>query len=70
VLARVASYDDLLSFVAIPFSLLLVGPAATAWGAGPVTLVCGVVVAASSLAPLTVRSFRDLTARPPATVGG
>jgi MFS family permease len=70
VLARVASYDDLLSFASIPLGLLLVGPAATVWGAGTVTLVCGIVVAASSLAPLTVRSFRDLPARPPVTVGG
>lgn len=70
VLARVASYDDLLSFASIPLGLLLVGPAATAWGAETVALVCGAVCVASVLAPLTVRSFRDLTARPPATVGG
>jgi MFS family permease len=70
VLARVASYDDLLSFVAIPFSLLLVGPAAAAWGAETVTLVCGIAVSVCSLAPLAARSFRDLPARPPAAVGG
>ncbi|HEX6339871.1 MFS transporter [Umezawaea sp.] len=63
VLSRVASYDDLLSFAAIPLSLLLVGPAAAVWGAGPVTLVCGVVCAVSAVAPLTVREFRDFPAR-------
>ncbi|MEO6090427.1 MAG: MFS transporter [Umezawaea sp.] len=68
VLSRVASYDDPLSFGSIPLGLLLVGPAAAAWGAETVALVCGIVVAASSLAPLTARSFRDLPARPPVAV--
>ncbi|HWO65874.1 MAG TPA: MFS transporter [Umezawaea sp.] len=64
VLSRVASYDDLLSFGSIPLSLLLVGPAAAAWGPEAVALVCGVVCALSSVAPLVVREFRDLRARP------
>ncbi len=67
VLSRVSSYDDLLSFGSIPLSLLLVGPAATAWGAEAVALVCGVLCAVSAVAPLAVREFRDLQAQPAVT---
>lgn len=68
VLSRVASYDDLLSFGAIPLSLLLVGPAAATWGAEAVTLVCGAVCAVSAVSPLAVREFRDLRVTPAVTV--
>ncbi|WNV86353.1 MFS transporter [Umezawaea sp. Da 62-37] len=60
VLSRVSSYDDLLSFGAIPVGLLLVGPAADRWGAEAVTLVCGLVFAVAVLLPLTARSVREL----------
>ncbi|MET1074872.1 MAG: MFS transporter [Umezawaea sp.] len=67
VLSRVSSYDDLLSFGAIPVGLLLVGPAAGRWGADAVTLVCGVAYAVAVLLPLTSRSVRELgSASPPA----
>jgi MFS family permease len=59
-LSRVSSYDDLLSYAAIPVGLLLVGPAASRWGAGHVALYCGVGYLAATLAPLAVRAVRDL----------
>ena len=64
-LSRIASFDDLLSYAAIPVGLLLTGPAAAHFGAAPVALACGVAYAAASLAPLAVRSVRDLPAGPP-----
>ena len=64
-LSRIASFDDLLSYAAIPVGLLLTGPAAAHFGAAPVALACGVAYAVASLAPLAVRSVRDLPAGPP-----
>ena len=64
-LSRIASFDDLLSYAAIPAGLLLTGPAAAHFGAAPVALACGVAYAVASLAPLAVRSVRDLPAGPP-----
>jgi MFS family permease len=64
-LSRIASFDDLLSYAAIPLGLLLTGPAAAHFGAAPVALACGIAYAVASLAPLAVRSVRDLPARPP-----
>ena len=62
VLARVASYDDLLSYLAIPLSLLMVGPLATHFGPAPVATGCGIAYAIASLAPLAQHEVRDLTA--------
>ena len=64
-LSRIASFDDLLSYAAIPVGLLLTGPAAAHFGAAPVALACGIAYAVASLAPLAVRSVRDLAAGPP-----
>ncbi len=64
-LSRIASFDDLLSYAAIPVGLLLTGPAAAHFGAAPVALACGIAYAVASLAPLAVRSVRDLPAGPP-----
>jgi len=66
VLSRVASFDDLLSYGAIPVGQLLVGPAAAHWGGPTVILWSGIAYAASVLVPLTARAVRDLPAVPPA----
>jgi MFS family permease len=60
-LSRVASFDDLLSYAAIPVGLLLTGPAAARFGSARVALCCGIVYALAAVAPLTVRSVRDLS---------
>jgi MFS family permease len=61
-LSRVASIDDLISYAAIPVGQLLTGPFASLIGARRVALIAGVGYAVSKLAPLTLRSVRDLTA--------
>ncbi|MGW0670825.1 MFS transporter [Streptomyces sp. NPDC002746] len=60
VLSRVASYDELLSYVAIPVGQLCVGPLAEAYGAFRVTSVAGVVSAAAAALPLASRAVRRL----------
>ncbi|MFI8787644.1 MFS transporter [Streptomyces sp. NPDC055105] len=60
VLSRVSSYDDLLSYVAIPVGQLCVGPLAEAFGAFRVTAVAGAVSATATLIPLTSRAVRRL----------
>lgn len=62
VLSRVASYDDLLSYLAIPLSQLLVRPLAGRYGAASVALICGLVYAVASLSPLLQGDVRRLTA--------
>jgi MFS family permease len=69
-LSRIASFDDLLSYAAIPAGLLLTGPAAAYFGAAHVALACGVAYTVASLAPLAVRSVRDLSAVVPAAAAG
>jgi MFS family permease len=65
-LSRVASLDDLLSYAAIPVGELLVGPAASRWGGAHVALACGIGYAVATIAPLAMRSVRDLPAVPAA----
>jgi MFS family permease len=65
VLSRVSSFDDLLSYAAIPIGQLLVGPAAALWGGANVALWCGIAFAVAALAPLAARSVRDLSAAAP-----
>ncbi|MFF1920549.1 MFS transporter [Streptomyces sp. NPDC058221] len=60
VLSRVASYDDLLSYVAIPVGQLSVGPLAEACGAFHVAAAAGVVSAAAAILPLASRAVRRL----------
>ena len=62
VLSRIAAFDDLLSYAAIPIGELLVGPAAAHLGARTVAFCCGIAYAAATLAPLASRSVRDLPA--------
>ncbi|MGB3438651.1 MAG: MFS transporter [Actinophytocola sp.] len=59
-LSRVASYDDLLSYLAIPLSQLAVGPLAASYGANEVSIACGVAVIVVSLLPLLSREVRNL----------
>lgn len=61
VLARVSSYSDLLSYVTIPASQLLIGPVAAHWGAAPVAFWCGIAFAVAALTPLAARSVRDVS---------
>jgi len=59
-LSRVASYDALGSFIAIPLGQLAVVPIALLAGNGPVAVVGGVLYAVLALAALGSRSVRDL----------
>ncbi|MFJ3707596.1 MFS transporter [Streptomyces sp. NPDC090053] len=78
VLSRVASYDDLLSYLAVPVGQLSVGPLAQAFGGFRVVAVAGVLSAAAAVLPLASTAVRRLPrARPdraepaaPATVPG
>lgn len=58
VLSRVTSYDDLLSFVAIPLSQLASGPLADRFGAERVALGAGAIYALGSLTPLLRKDVR------------
>jgi MFS family permease len=59
-LSRVAAYDDLLSYLAIPLSQLAVGPLAALYGAKEVSIACGVAVIVVCLLPLLSPEVRDL----------
>lgn len=63
-LSRVASYDALGSFVAIPLGVLIAGPAAALVGAGPALMVGAVVVALATGTALSVGELRRLPATP------
>jgi len=60
VLSRVASYDDLLSYVAIPVGQLSVGPLSHAIGGFRVAAGAGLLSMILALAPLAAREVRDL----------
>jgi MFS family permease len=59
-LSRVAAYDDLLSYLAIPLAQLAVGPLAARYGANEVSVACGIAFVVACLAPLLSREVRDL----------
>jgi len=59
-LSRVAAYDELFSYLAIPLSQLAVGPLAAAYGAKEVSVVCGIAYIVVCLAPLLNREVREL----------
>jgi MFS family permease len=67
VLARVASWDTLTSFMAMPLGNALAGPLAHAFGINRVFVGCALVLFGAALAPLFVAGSRrltlDLTAR-------
>lgn len=60
VLARVASWDILTSFIAIPAGNAAAGPLAHQVGTTPVIVVAAAVMALASLAPMLVRGSREL----------
>jgi len=60
-LARVASWDMLTSFIAMPIGSVLAGPLTAAFGINPVFVGCAFVLLASGIAPLCVRGTRTLT---------
>ncbi|MEO9120872.1 MAG: MFS transporter [Solirubrobacteraceae bacterium] len=60
-LSRVAAYDDLFSYLAIPVSQLAVGPLSGTFGAPRVALTCGIAYIAASLLPLVNRQVRTMT---------
>lgn len=59
-LSRVCSFDDLLSYAAIPIGQLSVGPLAAAYGGFRVTTVAGVVYVAAAVFPLLFQPVRRL----------
>lgn len=60
-LSRISSFDDLLSYGAIPAGQLLVGPLAARWGDRNVMLVCGFAYVLAMVGPLSVQSVRKLS---------
>jgi MFS family permease len=60
VLSRVASYDALGSFVAVPIGQILAGPLAAVWGSRDVVIAAGAIYIVIGLATLLSRSVRDL----------
>jgi MFS family permease len=60
VLARVASWDTLTSFIGMPLGNALAGPLAHWFGIDPVLIGCALVLLLSSLAPLFVAGTRSL----------
>lgn len=60
VLSRVASYDDLLAYIAIPVGQLCVGPLASAVGGFQVAVGAGLVYAVVTVVPLASASVRRL----------
>ncbi len=60
-LARVASWDMLTSFVAMPVGSALAGPLALAFGIDHVLLACALVLFGASVAPQFVSGTRRLT---------
>jgi MFS family permease len=60
-LGKVASWDQLTSFIAMPLGNALAGPLSAAYGINPVLVVCGFVLLGSGAAPLLVRGSRRLT---------
>lgn len=62
-LSRISSIDELLSFVAIPVGMVVVGPLAAVFGAGRVAVVAGgcyLFAAWSSLLSKEVRGLRGV----------
>ncbi|MFJ2136149.1 MFS transporter [Streptomyces sp. NPDC087845] len=60
VLSRVTSYDDVLSYIAIPVGQLAVGPLAQTFGGFRVAAAAGVLAAAAAVIPLAFTAVRRL----------
>ena len=63
-LSRVSSYDALGSLALGPLGIIAAGPAADAFGAHHVLVVCAAVMVVTSAASLSVPGIRNLRARP------
>jgi MFS family permease len=59
-LSRVSAYDDVGSFIGVPIGQVTAGPIASGLGAGPVSIIGGVLYAAVAASPLLVPSVRRL----------
>jgi hypothetical protein len=59
VLARVSSYDSLVSLVALPLGTLAAGPAAAALGTSTTLAICALVVPLATLPVLLVNGIRS-----------
>jgi len=64
-LARVASWDTLTSFIAMPLGSALAGPLANWLGIRPVLAGCALVLAGASLSPLATAGTRHLARTEP-----
>ena len=60
-LGKVASWDQLTSFIAMPLGNVLAGPLSAAYGIDPVLVVCAFVLLGASVVPLLARGSRELT---------
>jgi MFS family permease len=60
-LGRVASWDTLASFIAMPIGNALAGPLSSTFGVNPVLVVCALVLAAAALSQLLIPAVRNLT---------
>jgi len=65
-LGRVASWDTLTSFIAMPIGNALAGPLSHRFGVNPVLTVCSAILLASAVSQLLIPGARKLT-RAPAT---
>ena len=59
-LSRVAAYDDLFSFLAIPLSQLAAGPLAQTYGAKEICTICGIAYIVCCLFPLLNAKVRRM----------
>jgi MFS family permease len=60
-LGRVASWDTLTSFIAMPIGNALAGPLADRFGVSPVLTVCAAILLASAASQLLIPGSRRLT---------
>jgi len=60
-LGRVASWDTLTSFIAMPIGNALAGPLSGRFGVNPVLTVCSAILLASALSQLLIPGTRTLT---------
>lgn len=67
-LARVASWDTLTSFLGMPLGSILAGPLALALGTDRVLVGCAAVLFLASLSPLLARGTRELVRAVPQPV--
>ncbi len=69
-LSRVSSYDDLLSYVAIPIGQLCVGPLAGWLGGFRVVTAAGIIYVVAAVVPLASRTVRRLPHARPVPAAG